>query len=271
MIGQGQGQGQHPYWSDEGKGTTNPAVDSELKAVEQVMGILPPGPHLRYMEYRPRERRRTGDTSTNDAAGATESPPVLSSSNIYLPTATSVTSVLDQLKRVIEREGPFDGIMGHSEGASVAATLLLRQRERGRGDSGSRSWAVGWKCAIFFNGWPPYTNEETDEGKGEQSWKGERLLLPANPDCLQDQVLIPISTCHVMSARDPTNARAVALYRLCAAESAKIVGHSKGHVIPNAPKTLERVADFVRGVVGSSSSLSSKGGMEEGGIKTIDA
>ncbi|KAK8054748.1 hypothetical protein PG994_009815 [Apiospora phragmitis] len=52
---------------------------------------------------------------------------------------------------IMEREGPFEGIIGYSEGATVAGTLLLHEQRR-REKAGRKPQI---KCAVFFAGWPP--------------------------------------------------------------------------------------------------------------------
>ena len=242
------------------------------------MAILPPGPYLRYLDYRPRKRRGIRETSTDNATGINDSLSGSSSSITYLPTASSMASALERLERIIEQDGPFDGLMGHSEGSCVAATLLSRHMERSHrsgadGSSDGCPTPFRWRCAIFFNGGPPYTEEEAEAGgvddEKNRHCVDEKVLLPADPDCPRDQVLIPIPSCHVMSVRDPANDRAVALYKLCATGNANIVEHGKGHMIPNAPKVLERVAKFVRMVIsGDISPMTSKSGEVEASIKT---
>jgi hypothetical protein len=70
-------------------------------------------------------------------------------------TEDSARCTLDYLYELMDKEGPFDGIVGYSEGATIAGTLLLheqmRQREEGR--------VPMLKCALFFGGWPPMTPE----------------------------------------------------------------------------------------------------------------
>lgn len=52
---------------------------------------------------------------------------------------------------IMEKEGPFEGIIGYSEGATVAGTLLLHEQRRR--EKAGRTPQI--KCAIFFAGWPP--------------------------------------------------------------------------------------------------------------------
>lgn len=42
----------------------------------------------------------------------------------------SMRAALDVLYETMEREGPFDGVLGYSEGATVAATLILDEKRR---------------------------------------------------------------------------------------------------------------------------------------------
>lgn len=63
----------------------------------------------------------------------------------------SARDALDYLYSIMEKEGPFDGIIGYSEGATVAATLILHEQ---------RCFEIEgiepmFKCALFFAGWPP--------------------------------------------------------------------------------------------------------------------
>lgn len=66
-------------------------------------------------------------------------------------TDKSAAHTLRHLYKLMEAEGPFDGILGYSEGATIAGTLLLHEqlmyKEHGR--------IPMLKCALFFGGWPP--------------------------------------------------------------------------------------------------------------------
>lgn len=66
-------------------------------------------------------------------------------------TDDSARKTLEYLYEVLEKEGPFDGIVGYSEGATIAGTLLLHEQMRDR-DEGRIPIL---KCALFFGGWPP--------------------------------------------------------------------------------------------------------------------
>lgn len=88
----------------------------------------------------------------------------------------SAQEALDYLYRIMEDEGPFDGIIGYSEGATVAATLLLHEQRRMEREGRDPMF----KCALFFAGWPPMSPEL------------DRLVLADESD-----LTITIPSCHI--------------------------------------------------------------------------
>lgn len=68
-------------------------------------------------------------------------------------TDESAQRTLKYLYDVMEKEGPFDGIMGYSEGATIAGTLILHEQMREELEGREPMF----RCALFFGGWPPMT------------------------------------------------------------------------------------------------------------------
>jgi hypothetical protein len=88
----------------------------------------------------------------------------------------SAQDALDYLYGIMEEDGPFDGIIGYSEGATVAATLILHEQRRFE----THGIPPMFKCALFFAGWPPMTPEL------------DTLVLADESD-----LIITIPTCHI--------------------------------------------------------------------------
>lgn len=88
----------------------------------------------------------------------------------------SAQEALDYLYRIMREQGPFDGIIGYSEGATVAATLILHEQRRFE----THGIPPMFKCALFFAGWPPL-NPDMDA-----------LVLADESD-----LTISIPTCHI--------------------------------------------------------------------------
>lgn len=91
-------------------------------------------------------------------------------------TDDSARKTLEYLYEVMEKDGPFDGIVGYSEGATIAGTLLLHEQKRER-EEGRLPML---RCALFFGGWPPML--PTLEG----------IVLADESD-----LMIDIPTCHI--------------------------------------------------------------------------
>lgn len=99
--------------------------------------------------------------------------------------ASSVLSTdrsIQYLFDIMEKEGPFEGIIGYSEGATVAGTLLLA--EQMRAEKLGREPMI--KCAIFFAGWPPL--DPTTYA----------MVLSDESD-----LMINIHTCHISESNRP--------------------------------------------------------------------
>jgi len=92
----------------------------------------------------------------------------------------SAQEALDYLYQIVEEAEEdghsFDGIIGYSEGATVAATLILHEQMRFKTEGREPTF----KCALFFTGWPPMNAELT------------KIVLADESD-----MTITIPTCHV--------------------------------------------------------------------------
>lgn len=138
-----------------------------------------------------------------------------------------VQEVLDRLHTIVDKEGPFDGILGNSEGATLAATFLVDCLRKSQNP---------FKCAIFMSGNAPYFPD------------GTGLFLA--DDYGQ---LITIPTCHIIGYNDSLIDAAVALYHLCDQDAATIVDHGKGHMVPRDPKSSKVMIKGIRDTIARAS------------------
>lgn len=145
------------------------------------------------------------------------------------PTCSAVRAAMDRLIDMMDAEGDIEGVIGYSEGAEVAATLILeeerRRREYGR--------IPRIKCAVFMCGWPakdPITG---------------RVILSEDFEC--EPITIP--TCHVVGAADPFLDGSMALYNICDPDTADLFDHGGGHVIPRNKQTLLDLSEMIRDMI----------------------
>ncbi|KAL8713810.1 MAG: hypothetical protein Q9225_006707 [Loekoesia sp. 1 TL-2023] len=141
-------------------------------------------------------------------------------------TDISSSSACDFIETLVDQqdEAFFDGILGFSEGASAAASLLLRQ-------SVSQS-PKRFRFAVFICGAPPCH----DQTRG--------IVLA---DESQERIIIP--TAHIVGSQDPNYRAGLALYNLCDQRSASIYDHGKTHTIPWDSRVTQAIANEIRAVI----------------------
>ncbi len=158
--------------------------------------------------------------------------------------ATGITA-LDQLDLYIEAEGPFDGILAFSQGATLAATWLARAatRERRKGLSATDTRNLGGiKCAVLFSAGGVFDAESLGSGTA-------RML-----NVEDDGELIPIPTAHIWGQHD-TTINAEGVMRVCRSENRQQLIHEGGHEIPSIkmPDAVMASVKMMRRVISSAS------------------
>ncbi|MCJ1355748.1 MAG: hypothetical protein MMC33_005740 [Icmadophila ericetorum] len=118
-------------------------------------------------------------------------------------------------------DGPFDGIIGFSQGASLAATYLIRKPRDAQ-----------LECAVFICATPAMDAE------------GTGFVLADEP---HDTITIP--TAHITGFQDSLRKAGLALYNICDPHTATHFEHNKGHLLPRDPETNKTLASIIRDVV----------------------
>lgn len=127
---------------------------------------------------------------------------------------------------------PFDGVLGFSEGASIAASLILRQcREKGT----SLFKFAAFICCIV----PPLRSDREDVLLADET--AERIDIP---------------TAHIVGSKDPGYQGGRALYNLCNQSSASIFDHGGPHTIPWDLASTRGIAKAIQSVGERSQSVS---------------
>lgn len=147
----------------------------------------------------------------------------------------SCMKAVSDLATYVSEEGPFDGVMAFSQGAGLAAVLLVQQMQH---DPRLAASSPLFRCAIFFCGAVP------EDPRSLQGSHPRRLLRWES-----DGELIMIPTVHVWGANDMLYPDfGPVLSRLCTASHRDDLVHDGGHEIPGAknPLVVERVARLIK-------------------------
>jgi predicted esterase len=145
-------------------------------------------------------------------------------------SASSMNLAISQLSHYIDSEGPFDGVIGYSQGASLAATFLIRYAQQ------HPSSPLPFKCAIFFSGGKPLNPSMLDMGKLElidPKVTGTLLKLPTANIWGRNDMLWPGSS--------------EVLCDICEEGTRSVALHDEGHDIPGV-RAKDAVQSAVRAI-----------------------
>jgi predicted esterase len=130
---------------------------------------------------------------------------------------------LDTIRSAFVREGPFDGVLGFSQGAALAALLVGLRPRGGRVDTEPQSLDFGF--AVMIGGFV------TADGELARLY-GER----SNYD---------LPSVHIIGRSDNAVPRDASLELASKFNDPLILEHDGGHMIPNAPPIRQGVRAFL--------------------------
>lgn len=147
-------------------------------------------------------------------------------------SAASCAKALTDLETYVAEYGPFDGVIAFSNGASLAATLIIHKQQS---CGFEQNEGPVFKCAIFFSGGiPGDPNKLLTEQK-------IRLL-----NSVTDGEVIEIPTAHIWGSNDMLYPNfGPVLKGLCKKDLREEYVHQGGHEIPG-PGDRVAVANAVR-------------------------
>jgi len=134
------------------------------------------------------------------------------------PSVSQLLEAHDYLNEIVEEDGPFEGVLGFSQGAEVAASLLLYQAPN-----------VRFKFAVFIGGTPPYDVSALAAGNDSKPVK-------MHPDTHAARIDIP--TAHVMGRGDAYRELSKIILGLCNPREVKLYDHNGAHVVPRGQEAM---------------------------------
>ena len=135
----------------------------------------------------------------------------------------------EYLDEIVEEEGPFEGILGFSQGAEVAASLLLHQGQN-----------VKFKFAVFIGGTQPFDVSALASGKDSKPVKMRADTHSARID---------IPTAHVIGRSDAYREFSKAFVALCNPREVKVYDHKGAHIVPRGQEAMEDLTAALNWVV----------------------
>ena len=138
-----------------------------------------------------------------------------------------ISSFLHDLQEYVSSNGPFDALVGFSQGATLAAAFLAQ-----RSQVSPTSFSPDIKLAVFICGGAP---------------GGLRDGVAARLDVGLNGAVIDIPTAHILGKKDTAYDAGIELSQLCRQEHREVLEFDGGHEVPMSRKVVsEMVAAFER-------------------------
>jgi predicted esterase len=170
---------------------------------------------------------------------------------------TGVEAAVRAVNEAEAAAGPFDGVLGFSQGAGTAAVLCaMQRRQRSAGQQGERGGCDGdaaessvaiephFRFAVLFAGFLPRDPRYQKLFDGPDPAAAAAAAVPAAAG--GGAVQLPVSL-HVMGETDRiiTAARSRELALAFPADTAEVVLHDKGHMVP-AQVARKQLKQFIK-------------------------
>jgi hypothetical protein len=182
---------------------------------------------------------------------------------------------INMLVEVLQREGPFDGVIGFSQGTVLAAILASLLQGKTRLDAFQRA---GQTYPHIMPYPEAFTKIRHPPFKFGILYAGRVLASPTTVffDWLYEDPPIDTSFCHFVGKWDPMvdhHEREAVLTRLCGGQS-RTITHGGGHFVPVDDGAISHVVDFIvecsNRIDSAYGSGSSQGSSEDGSCGSVD-
>jgi predicted esterase len=138
---------------------------------------------------------------------------------------SSIHEAFDHTKSFIAKEGPFDVVIGFSQGAALAASLIIHQSKTNPSEP-------LFRAAVFICGAAPWDST------------GLQHIAP-QPDTYP----IAIPTANIVGKADALFPESVSLFELCEPAKATFYDHGSKHMVPFDMKNTEEMIRVIEETV----------------------
>lgn len=155
--------------------------------------------------------------------------------------------VMEYLYDTLEKNPDIDGIIGYSEGATMAASLILDEDRKAQETGRPRRI----RCAIFITGWPPLSPEEDVVLADESDYTLDIPTLHVVGADGNFDVYCPFQTIYSLFifGTDPYRYGALALFNICDPDTAAMFDTGRGHTIPRSGPIITELGNAVRDLI----------------------
>ncbi|KAM0347522.1 hypothetical protein ACHAPZ_011287 [Fusarium culmorum] len=176
--------------------------------------------------------------------------------------AKDVASAYAYVQAVITEDGPYDGVIGFSQGAALAVGLLISHQHQGPTGVNLFKFAIlfssvlptapseeiGVDCTQYVVDYekslPEFfglsSSEIADTASAERAYLFNHLAGDNKPNETRHTVDIP--TLHVLGRKDPFFDFGKAVIELCDSKKREVILHDGGHDVPRSQDCISKIA-----------------------------
>ncbi|OJJ77751.1 hypothetical protein ASPBRDRAFT_50590 [Aspergillus brasiliensis CBS 101740] len=169
------------------------------------------------------------------------------------PTPTEVHEAFALVREVIDEDGPFDGVIGFSQGAALAASMILQHQKD------SPTAMPLFNLAIFLGASLPFDLDSNlaprsvvamqHQANGYPDEAGDDPLILQRYDPRQTALRIEIPTLHVIGKTDPFRQQGELLVQLSSGDATSVI-HDGGHIVPRDRTFTAKIVRLIETMVG---------------------
>ena len=138
---------------------------------------------------------------------------------------STVLEAFEHTKGIIATQGPFDGVLGFSQGAALAASLIIHHSKTRPAEPPL------FRVAVFICGAGPW------ESTGSQHIKSREYP-------------IGIPTANIVGKLDSLYSESMGLYELCEPSKASFYDHGSKHMVPFDLRNTEEMVRVIEEAIG---------------------
>ncbi|GAQ42222.1 hypothetical protein AtubIFM57143_007878 [Aspergillus tubingensis] len=169
------------------------------------------------------------------------------------PTPTQMHEAFTLIREVMDEDGPFEGVIGFSQGAALAASMILQHQKD------NPTAMPLFDLAIFLGASLPFDMDSSlalrsivamhHRPNGYPDGAGDDPLILQQYDPRTTNLRIEIPTLHVIGRTDPFRQQGELLVELSSGDAIPVV-HDAGHIVPRDMGSTAKIVRLVEGMIG---------------------
>ncbi|KAI1841187.1 hypothetical protein JX266_012576 [Neoarthrinium moseri] len=181
-----------------------------------------------------------------------------------LDNQTAINDITKQITTAMREDdqagasGPWVGLLGFSQGAKLAASLLFQHQKRVErlGEAGAGST---WRFAVLLAGRAPIVSLDPETFRSSMLADASQIGLPGAPDLMEaasDEHILKLPTIHVHGLYDPSlHLHRDLMDNYCDGDSVRVLEWDGGHRVPLKATDVNPLVEYILEIADDTGSL----------------